>query len=380
MIKWGTIRLIVLILTITAAAGIVSQVSAAPAAPIDIQVSQPDGSTFTARQWGDEWQNGMETAAGYTILKGEDGWWSYAVLEQGGALGPALQAGGERLLVGVDSPEGLPLHIRPEGAAALDSLRESSGLQAQNSGTQPVLVLLASFSDRPGTYTAADFASSFFGTSNSVKDFYLDASFNQLTLAPATENYGTVNDGVIGWLNLGYNHPNTGSSTNTNNQWIVKYALEDADPFINYAAYDTNGDGYIALNELHLIVVVAGYERSYTNLYSPSVWAHRWDLYDVGTITLDGKVLGDWRYGGYAQFGEMHATHQATIGIMAHELGHDLTWPDLYDTDYSSEGVGNWSIMGGGSWNFSSGYDGNSPALPDAWLKWYQGWITPTSG
>ena len=72
--------------------------------------------------------------------------------------------------------------------------------------------------------------------------------------------------------------------------------------------------------------------------------------------------------------------HPATMGIIAHELGHDLTWPDLYDTDYSSEGVGDWSIMGGGSWNKTpGGYAGNSPAFPDAFLKWYQGWITPTA-
>jgi len=65
---------------------------------------------------------------------------------------------------------------------------------------------------------------------------------------------------------------------------------------------------------------------------------------------------------------------------MVHELGHDITWPDLYDTDGSSDGVGYWSIMGSGNWNYTAGnYYGNSPALPDAWLKWYQGWITPTT-
>ncbi len=101
----------------------------------------------------------------------------------------------------------------------------------------------------------------------------------------------------------------------------------------------------------------------------------------LGHLSLDGKILGNPLYGGgYAQFGEIHKDHPATIGIIAHELGHDLTWPDLYDTDYSSEGVGDWSIMGGGSWNKTlGGYAGNSPAFPDAFLKWYQGWITPTA-
>ncbi len=80
----------------------------------------------------------------------------------------------------------------------------------QNIGTQPTLVLLAEFNDRLHTYEPSYFASTIFGASNSVKDFYLKASFNQLTLSPATETYGTANDGIVGWLPLGYNHPNTG--------------------------------------------------------------------------------------------------------------------------------------------------------------------------
>ena len=148
--------------------------------------------------------------------------------------------------------------------------------------------------------------------------------------------------------------------------------------------YDTDGNGYISNKELHIVVVVAGYESSMTGSPAPSIWAHRWNLNNVTPPTLDGKILGEYNYnGGYAQFGEIHfdsvnPQHQATIGIMAHELGHDLTWPDLYDTDNSSEGVGNWSIMGSGSWNYVT-TQGDLPSMPDAWLKWYQGWMTPTA-
>ena len=36
--------------------------------------------------------------------------------------------------------------------------------------------------------------------------------------------------------------------------------------------------------------------------------------------------------------------------MCAHELGHLLFgFPDLYDTDYSSEGIGNWCLMAGGT-------------------------------
>ena len=60
------------------------------------------------------------------------------------------------------------------------------------------------------------------------------------------------------------------------------------------------------------------------------------------------------------------------IGVCAHELGHLLFgFPDLYDTDNSSEGIGNWCLMAGGSW----GGGGNSPTHPSAWCKANQGWV-----
>ena len=62
------------------------------------------------------------------------------------------------------------------------------------------------------------------------------------------------------------------------------------------------------------------------------------------------------------------------IGVCAHELGHLLFgWPDLYDIDNSSSGLGEWCLMAGGSWN---GYLGDIPAHPSAWCKADQGWVT----
>ena len=63
----------------------------------------------------------------------------------------------------------------------------------------------------------------------------------------------------------------------------------------------------------------------------------------------------------------------ARIGVCAHELGHLLFgFPDLYDTDNTSEGIGNWCLMAGGSWNGG----GDIPAHPSAWCKANQGWVT----
>jgi immune inhibitor A len=59
------------------------------------------------------------------------------------------------------------------------------------------------------------------------------------------------------------------------------------------------------------------------------------------------------------------------MGFFAHEFGHTLGLSDLYDWDYSSAGLGDWSIMAHGSWN----NDGKTPAHLDAWCKYKLGWI-----
>jgi M6 family metalloprotease-like protein len=372
-------------LTLVCAFLFAGRVEASPAAPIEFTLTQPDGSTFTASQWGDEWNNGIETIEGYSILQMEDGLWVYAEPKADGLLGPAM-SGGSYLVVGIDSPEGLTLHLRPTLMRENPNSLEAKGLtspdlkspQAPSLTNVKTLLLLADFNNIVPLYSAASFQSLMFSTtSSSVRKFYREASFNNMDIVPAEETCGTANDGTTNWTELAYAHPNTGASTGLANQQLVKDVLVANDGCINFAAFDTNANGYIDSSELQIIVVVAGYERAY-NTSTPSIWAHQWSLDDVGAPTLDGKVVGDYPYGGYAQYGERHGTHQATFGIMAHEFGHAINWPDLYDTDDSSEGVGNWSVMGSGSWN-STSIDGDSPAYADAWLKWYQGWITPTT-
>jgi hypothetical protein len=61
------------------------------------------------------------------------------------------------------------------------------------------------------------------------------------------------------------------------------------------------------------------------------------------------------------------------MGTAAHEFGHDLGLPDLYDVDGSSAGIGTWGIMGYGSWLGG----GDVPAHFCAWSKVFLGWITP---
>ena len=59
--------------------------SAVPAAPGVHTLSQPDGSTFEAKQWGDESHRGWETTDGYTIEFNEGlNNWTYLAIDKNG--------------------------------------------------------------------------------------------------------------------------------------------------------------------------------------------------------------------------------------------------------------------------------------------------------
>jgi M6 family metalloprotease-like protein len=63
-------------------------------------------------------------------------------------------------------------------------------------------------------------------------------------------------------------------------------------------------------------------------------------------------------------------------GVLAHQFGHVLGLPTLFDNDSSngrSQGIGNWGLMGTGVWN-GNGY---VPAQPSAWSRCLLGWESP---
>ena len=356
--------------------------SAAPALQQDVNLTQPDGQTVSAVPYGDEWSNGYETTQGFTIVQAVDGYWYYATEQESGALGTSS--------IRADSapPQGLESHLRgsvgsPPFAPGFTPPLATPELAT---GTQPTLALLVSFSDQAAQTTPSDWESSFFGASGSMADYFDDASGGLLDITPVSETHGTANDGVVGWLNLGTPHPNTAGSTGVANQSLTKDAILAADPFVDFSTYDTDDDGLISTNELHVVIIAAGNETAFAGTASscsPSLWAHHWSIWQVTPPTVDGVTVGGSSAdGGYTQFGEMHcanggANHQATVGVIIHEIGHDLGLPDLYDVDGSSNGVGIWSIMAAGAWLDDGGNPGSLPSLPDAFSRIYSGWVTP---
>jgi M6 family metalloprotease-like protein len=314
----------------------------------------------------------METVDGHTIVE-SGGVWYYARQELDGTLTATGSRVGSLTSAALDA---LPKHLHPPLAEReehhpipLSARAGAAGFAAGRtlSHTQKVLTILVDFSDISFTYSDASFQSLMYGATDSVKEFYLENTYNNFTIVPAAETYGTANDGIV-HVTMGTAHPNYGSSSGSWRTVVGSY-ISAANGSVNFASFDTDGNGSISADELSIVVILAGYENSFGGNSSlmPRIWGHKSTL--TSAVVLDGKSISP-----YTAFGERHGTtvpgtHQATIGIMCHELGHlMLGLPDLYDTDDTSEGIGEWGLMGTGSWNAIT-TSGDTPAHLSAWCK-----------
>lgn len=366
-----------------------------PLSGLPVVLTQPDGATFTALPGGDEWFNWV-SHEGVLIARDAGGWWCYA--EPGGAgLRPGAARVGRRpapaaALTVADVPALAAGAARPAGLWA----PEAAG--ALRSTARPVLVVLVEFQDRALTTADAYWSNLFFGTSGAtVRNYFREASGGGLDLVPAAESSGTANDGIVRvqlqiFDHNGGNHPDPYGTIDDRNRWIVYDALLRTDPVVYYRTFDTAIPYYyITPDELHIVIVVAGYEHGYSGAAAPhpAVHGHRWALgftyaQYVPAPAGDEMFLCGW-YGdplydsGYSQIGELHDDHPAVIGEVCHELGHDMGLPDLYDTTFNSHGIGAWGLMGYGGWGRAAGdaYVGTSPVHPCAWSKCRLGFAMP---
>ncbi|MCP4750064.1 MAG: M6 family metalloprotease domain-containing protein [Proteobacteria bacterium] len=222
--------------------------------------------------------------------------------------------------------------------------------------------------------------------------YFNEVSNNGFQMVPATETHGVANDGIV-TVTLPGNHPDPGDDLFPFLQKLLD-AVGLVNPYVDFSSFDDNSDGKLNISELQIMFLVAGYEAS-SGASGPSIWAHKACLYipeyGVYPPVLDNtEIMGcyDAETGqvgnNYSLFGERQtdAGHDATIGVIAHELGHAaLDLPDLYDTDRSSAGIGFFGLMGAGSWGEKSGdYPGATPVHPTAWTKLKNEWyIADTS-
>jgi len=241
--------------------------------------------------------------------------------------------------------------------------KESPGF----TGPFKILAILVEFTDNGSTVEPAFYDSLIFGTEgNTIKDYYSEISFGQIDLVtvnlPSTTGWRTAPQTYAYYVN---NNNGTGSYPN-NTQKLVEDLVDQVDPLVDFGEYDNDGNGSVDM----LLVVHTGTGAEYSG-GNDDIWSHMWSIsprYKDGVYISAFTVQPEY----WASPGDM------TIGVYSHELGHGFGLPDLYDTDYSSTGIGKWGIMSYGSWLGPGGL-GGCPAHFCAWSKIQMGILTPVN-
>ena len=167
--------------------------------------------------------------------------------------------------------------------------------------------------------------------------------------------------------------------------------------------YDADGDGNYdepdGFIDHFQIVHAGGDEAAGDPVYgSDAIWSHRWysNLQAGGPHGLTGVNIGS--NGGAYGLGSSASNpvpnnptgvwvgdytiqpENGGLGVFAHEFGHDLGLPDLYDTSGNTGGAENstafWSLMSSGA-NIGDGGDtiGDAPTDMGVWELFQLGWL-----
>ncbi|MCL7368210.1 MULTISPECIES: immune inhibitor A domain-containing protein [Streptomyces] len=207
-----------------------------------------------------------------------------------------------------------------------------------------------------------------------VKVPYNEARYGSNKCDPDNCAWYAVQDGVTAWV------ADQKAAGRTDAQ--IKAQLAQYDQWDRYD-YDGDGDfnepdGYID----HFQIVHAGEDESAGGgaQGEDAIWAHRWYAFgtDAGATGPAGNKLGGTQIGDTGVWVGDYTIQPENggLGVFAHEYGHDLGLPDLYDTNGGDNSTGFWTLMSSGSWLGTGRNEiGDLPGDMNAWDKLQLGWL-----
>lgn len=259
------------------------------------------------------------------------------------------------------------------------------------------IVILIDFEDYEPWHdntTAGYFRDMLFGAGEtSLRSYFLETSYGKFDLRGTVTGWyrsGAMYDDIVNptdicgedndyGLDLTDGAIDPARSDYPLNVWgIVAEAVALADADVNFASYDNDGpdgiadsgddDGYVDF----LVVVHPGIGAEHFNGSCNDIWSLQSDLeayeHTRGT-TADGVGIGPFVI--VPELGE--------IGVFAHEICHLMGLPDLYNSQTGEPIVGPYCLMDTGAWGGPQHARGSVPAHLSAPMKYFLGWIEPTS-
>lgn len=156
----------------------------------------------------------------------------------------------------------------------------------------------------------------------------------------------------------------------------------DASGTVDWGQFDNDGpdgipnsgddDGYVDM----AIFIHPALDGACGGATNNHIWSHRYEMilpYATTTPAHRGGFIAIRDYTFQSGVGGSSACDTSQImgvGTAAHESGHGLGLPDLYDLSFATEGIGEWGLMGSG--NYATPL---SPARMEAWSLGQLGWV-----
>lgn len=202
----------------------------------------------------------------------------------------------------------------------------------------------------------------------SVKRYFTDMSFGKFT--PVFDVYGPVE------LPNPLKYYGGGASSSEKMNDLFNDACTAIDSDVDFAQYDSNGDGNIDL----VYIIYAGYSESFTGNSTDCIYPKSGTL-TTGTL-FDGKRL--CRYGVNNELNGTPADQETYgllingIGLFCHEFSHCMGLPDMYPSPGSvaercaNQNLDYWDLMDAGEYT----YNGYRPTEYTSWERERFGWMT----
>jgi len=286
-------------------------------------------------------------------------------------------------------------------------------------GEDPVWTVLGEFGDLSHNSIAEPdraFDNTTIWTSDFSRDYYLDLLFaegddvnsmRQVYIENSSNRYAVRGD-VTDWAlapndacsyDDDLSHPSGGNAVwyfliDTTMDWYNQQVAagkskDEIDEYLSqfdvWDRYDWDGDGNFNepdgyIDHMQFVHAGEGNEAGGGDLGDCAIWSHSWFAFS-NLVGIAGPspdfLIGGIRIGESSYWVNKYTIQPENggVGVFAHEYGHDLGLPDLYD--YTGENsTGFWTIMSSGSWLSQNDEDiGSQPNHFGVWEKFQLGWL-----
>lgn len=363
------------------AAGLLIAISASsvPALKRPFNVTQPDGTTITLIQNGDEFYHFITTEDGIPVKLCDDNFYRY-INNDGFTISSVIARNPKErtstdlsFLKSTDSNNIKKIYskIHEEKFWKVNSNRTNAFKSVKEEEVVDALVILVEFADNSFKVSKSELENmlnqegfSKYGSIGSAKDYFHDQSNGKFTM----------NFNVVGPVKLSNNLKYYGENDQYGNDFrapeMIKEACEEAAKTgLDFSKFDRDGDKVVDL----VYVVYAGYGENACD--NPDlVWPHAHSLsYEKLDAVINGYTID--RYACSAELNnnpELNRNNEPCgIGTFCHEFTHTLGLPDWYNTTYGTNVVREWSLMDYGCYN----NDSYVPVGFSAYEKEFVGWM-----